>query len=41
VLRSHTSTHRAIELEQYVREVTGRSEPIVQTALATVAEPAS
>jgi spore maturation protein CgeB len=41
VLRSHTSTHRAIELEQYVREVTGRSEPIVQTALATVAEPVS
>jgi spore maturation protein CgeB len=41
VLRSHTSRHRAIELEQYVGEVTGRSEAIVHTGLATVAEPLS
>jgi spore maturation protein CgeB len=41
VLRSHTSVHRAIELEQYVREVTGRSEAIVRTPVAAVAEPAS
>jgi spore maturation protein CgeB len=41
VLRSHTSVHRAIELEHYVAEVTGRGEPIVRTPLAIVAEPGS
>jgi spore maturation protein CgeB len=41
VLQSHTSTHRAIELEGYVREVTGRSEVVVRTPVAAVAERAS
>jgi spore maturation protein CgeB len=41
VLQSHTSVHRAIELEGYVREVTGRSEAVVRTAAIAVAEPAS
>jgi spore maturation protein CgeB len=41
VLRSHTSIHRAVELEQYCGEITGRSEPIVRTPPAAIAEPAS
>jgi spore maturation protein CgeB len=41
VLRSHTSIHRAIELEQYVGDVTGRSSATVQAGAATVAEPVS
>jgi spore maturation protein CgeB len=41
VLRSHTSVHRAIELEGYVGEVTGRREAVVRTPRTAVAEPAS
>jgi spore maturation protein CgeB len=41
VLRAHTSIHRAIELEQYVGEVTAASGAIVRTRVAAVAEPVS
>jgi spore maturation protein CgeB len=41
VLRSHTSAHRALELEGYAAEVAGSGEAIVTPALTVVGEPAS